>query len=247
MTLVMSGSASAGYTGTAVIGKSTWSWRHHARHFVEPPRSAHLRRDRWRRPCFLQQRGRCTSGQSRAAATTGEGICILTPEVTEGPYHADPKLERSDIRDGHAGVPLELKLMVIEAETCKPVAGASRRLACGPARQLLGLRDAWPKLERGCRQGPVPTPPSDRRCQRYRQIHHDLARMVPRPHSARSLQGLARTRDRPWRVSCSCLRCARPAPPPGPPPGGEAGPPGEQGRTALGTGEARLKAIFPGD
>jgi len=64
------------------------------------------------------------AGTEGSAAVAGEGMCILTPEVTEGPYYVDPKLERSDIRDGHAGVPLELRMTVIEAGNCKPVAGA---------------------------------------------------------------------------------------------------------------------------
>ncbi|MDP4025478.1 intradiol ring-cleavage dioxygenase [Methylobacterium sp. NEAU 140] len=54
----------------------------------------------------------------------GEGTCWLTPQAVEGPFYRDPKLVRSDIREGRPGVPLRLALRVIEAGRCAPVAGA---------------------------------------------------------------------------------------------------------------------------
>jgi protocatechuate 3,4-dioxygenase beta subunit len=54
----------------------------------------------------------------------GANICILTPQAVEGPYYFDPKLERSDVTEGHEGVPLGLLLQVVEASDCSALAGA---------------------------------------------------------------------------------------------------------------------------
>lgn len=52
------------------------------------------------------------------------GVCLLTPQATQGPYWFDPKLERADITEGRAGVPLELAIRVVEGATCAPLSGA---------------------------------------------------------------------------------------------------------------------------
>jgi protocatechuate 3,4-dioxygenase beta subunit len=58
------------------------------------------------------------------ATATSEDACILTPQAESGPYYIDPKLVRTDIRDGKAGVPLTLRLRVIEAGPCSALSGA---------------------------------------------------------------------------------------------------------------------------
>ena len=55
---------------------------------------------------------------------TDEGACLLTPQAIEGPFYTDPRLVRTDITEGRAGVPLRLRLRVIEAGPCTPLAGA---------------------------------------------------------------------------------------------------------------------------
>jgi protocatechuate 3,4-dioxygenase beta subunit len=50
--------------------------------------------------------------------------CVLTPELEEGPFYFDTKLRRSDIREGHKGVPLRLQLQVADVAGCAPLAGA---------------------------------------------------------------------------------------------------------------------------
>lgn len=57
-------------------------------------------------------------------ATAIEQACILTPQAEEGPYYLDPKQVRSDVRDGKTGVPLTLRLRVIEAGPCTALSGA---------------------------------------------------------------------------------------------------------------------------
>lgn len=53
----------------------------------------------------------------------GAGVCAITPEVTEGPFYFDPKLERADVTEGKKGVSLEVRLQVVDA-ACQPLAGA---------------------------------------------------------------------------------------------------------------------------
>jgi len=50
--------------------------------------------------------------------------CVLTPEVTEGPYWIDNKLTRHDVRDGRPGLPLVLEFTIVNAKTCKPIKAA---------------------------------------------------------------------------------------------------------------------------
>src|SRR4051794_7374050 len=51
--------------------------------------------------------------------------CILAPEQTEGPYYINNHLVRRDIRSGKKGVPLSLRLQVVNAKTCKPIKNAT--------------------------------------------------------------------------------------------------------------------------
>ena len=57
-----------------------------------------------------------------APATT---MCVLTPELTEGPYWLDDLLVRNDITEGKAGVPLDLQITVVDASTCAPIEHAA--------------------------------------------------------------------------------------------------------------------------
>jgi protocatechuate 3,4-dioxygenase beta subunit len=50
--------------------------------------------------------------------------CVLSPEVTEGPYWIDNKLTRRDITEDRPGLPLKLVLTVQNAKTCSPIKGA---------------------------------------------------------------------------------------------------------------------------
>lgn len=50
--------------------------------------------------------------------------CRLITQDVAGPYHVDEYLIRSDVRDGHAGVPLMLEFQVIDALKCAPLPGA---------------------------------------------------------------------------------------------------------------------------
>lgn len=59
-----------------------------------------------------------------ASGAGGEAeVCVLTPQSIEGPFYQDPRLVRADIAESRAGVPLRLRLRVVEAGSCQPVAG----------------------------------------------------------------------------------------------------------------------------
>jgi protocatechuate 3,4-dioxygenase beta subunit len=51
--------------------------------------------------------------------------CVLTPELTEGPYYLDGQLLRRDITEGKPGAPLALKIAVQDTTTCTPLANAA--------------------------------------------------------------------------------------------------------------------------
>ena len=59
------------------------------------------------------------------AIETGTVQCVLTPELTEGPYYIAGEKVRRDIRDGHPGTLLSLRLRILNGATCKPIKGAA--------------------------------------------------------------------------------------------------------------------------
>ena len=79
--------------------------------------------------------------RASSAPAAGTVSCVLTPEMTEGPYYITGEKLRRNITDGHPGARLDLALSVVDATTCKPIKGAVRRhLARRRGRRLLGLR-----------------------------------------------------------------------------------------------------------
>jgi protocatechuate 3,4-dioxygenase beta subunit len=60
-----------------------------------------------------------------ASSTSSECMTLMT-SVTEGPYYLDGALVRKDITEGKSGVPLTLRLTVVDAtDGCTPVSGAA--------------------------------------------------------------------------------------------------------------------------
>lgn len=69
-----------------------------------------------------------TGGQTGASSTTAPSsgaACVLTPEVTEGPYYIDLDNVRRDITEGKDGAPLDLKITVVDATSCASITGAA--------------------------------------------------------------------------------------------------------------------------
>lgn len=65
------------------------------------------------------------AAEGPAAVASGLVSCVLAPELTEGPYYVAGERLRRNIAEGKAGLPLRLRLTVLNASTCRPVRGAA--------------------------------------------------------------------------------------------------------------------------
>ncbi len=66
-----------------------------------------------------------TDGTGPAAVASGAVACVLTPELTEGPFYLPDEKVRRNITEGRPGTPLTLKLKVVNVSTCKAIKGAA--------------------------------------------------------------------------------------------------------------------------
>ncbi|WP_326660168.1 intradiol ring-cleavage dioxygenase [Streptomyces sp. NBC_00385] len=69
-----------------------------------------------------------TGGESKGKkgdAGQGEACYRLTSETTEGPYYIDADKIRKDITEDKEGIPMTLRLKVIDTDTCKPLKQAA--------------------------------------------------------------------------------------------------------------------------
>lgn len=62
---------------------------------------------------------------TRSTGSARDGVCVLTPELTEGPYYLDLDLLRRDIREGRPGTPLALRVEVVDADGCASIENAA--------------------------------------------------------------------------------------------------------------------------
>ncbi len=60
-----------------------------------------------------------------ASPATSGADCVLMPELTEGPYYLDLNEVRSDISEDRPGLPFDLTVRVVDAESCEPVKDAA--------------------------------------------------------------------------------------------------------------------------
>jgi protocatechuate 3,4-dioxygenase beta subunit len=88
--------------------------------------SAPLSRRAWlvRAGAFVAALVGAESWWPRSAPAAGVS-CVLAPEQTEGPYYIPNERLRRNITDGHPGAPLELRTVVVDAATCKPIRNAA--------------------------------------------------------------------------------------------------------------------------
>ncbi|KAJ2896716.1 hypothetical protein MKZ38_005286 [Zalerion maritima] len=56
-----------------------------------------------------------------ATLFASNGSCVLTPEVTQGPYYVDGEYVREDMSEDQPGVPLYIDAQVLDVDTCDPV------------------------------------------------------------------------------------------------------------------------------
>jgi protocatechuate 3,4-dioxygenase beta subunit len=60
------------------------------------------------------------------ASPADAATCTLAPQVTEGPFWVDEKLNRSDVTDGQSGVPLAITLNIVDSDdACSAYGGAT--------------------------------------------------------------------------------------------------------------------------
>jgi protocatechuate 3,4-dioxygenase beta subunit len=65
------------------------------------------------------------AGAGPKAVASGAVTCVLSPELTEGPYYLRDEAVRRDITEGKPGTPLRLHLTVVSAASCKPLKHAA--------------------------------------------------------------------------------------------------------------------------
>ena len=72
---------------------------------------------RWLSPAAAQE----------AATAFPDDVCLLTPEMTQGPYYVDGPLLRRDITEGKPGLPLRLRIGVVQVsgQSCSPLPNAA--------------------------------------------------------------------------------------------------------------------------
>ena len=126
------------------------------------------------------------------AVETGAVQCVLAPELTEGPYYIAGEKVRRDIREGHPGTLLTLRLTSSTRDVQADQGRGRRHLACGRRRELLRVR------LRHVEQDVLARNPEDRQ-ERPRCIHDDLSRLVPRTRGAHPREGARRRERRPYR------------------------------------------------
>ncbi|NUT31397.1 MAG: intradiol ring-cleavage dioxygenase [Streptomyces sp.] len=73
-----------------------------------------------------ETKGSATTGATASSSASSGEVCYrLTSETTEGPYYIDADKLRQDVTEDEEGIPLTLRLKVIDSETCKPVKNAA--------------------------------------------------------------------------------------------------------------------------
>jgi protocatechuate 3,4-dioxygenase beta subunit len=79
-------------------------------------------------PAATATRSPTSSGSPSTIPTTTVPVpsCVVRPELTEGPYFVDEKINRSDIREDREGVPLTLRFNVaqVSGAACAALQGA---------------------------------------------------------------------------------------------------------------------------
>ncbi|MGW7304331.1 intradiol ring-cleavage dioxygenase [Streptomyces sp. NPDC054835] len=101
--------------------------------------------------------GGASGTTSSAKATAGEACYRLTSETTEGPYYIDADKIRRDITEDREGIPLTVRLKVIDSDTCEPLRNAAVDIWHCDA---LGIYSGYESLSTGGGPGGG-TPPTD--------------------------------------------------------------------------------------
>lgn len=85
----------------------------------------------WTRRKFIESGVGCaaalrfTNAVYALRAIAPKASCMLVEEQEEGPYYLDREILRKDITEGRPGVPLTLRLTLLDVHQCKPAANAA--------------------------------------------------------------------------------------------------------------------------
>jgi protocatechuate 3,4-dioxygenase beta subunit len=97
------------------------------------------------------------------AAPAPPPTCVFNPEQEQGPYYLDHELLRSDITEGKVGVPLRVRITVVNAKTCVPIPNAALDIwHCDASGIYSGYTKSNPGFGPGSGPGPgggAPGPP----------------------------------------------------------------------------------------
>ncbi len=121
-----------------------------------------MKKSRWTRRKFL-----ATSATGAATlpflafpfslgAHLPEAACTLLQEQEEGPYYVDHEILRSEITEGKPGVPLLLRLTLLDVRSCRPIENAALDIWHCDA---LGVYSGYTAFQPGGPGGPGRMPP----------------------------------------------------------------------------------------
>jgi len=65
------------------------------------------------------------AGDGPKAVAAGLVACVLSPEMTQGPFATAGDKLRRDVREGRPGTHLSLRTRVLDVSTCQPIRGAA--------------------------------------------------------------------------------------------------------------------------
>ena len=99
----------------------------------------------------LDPRDAAGAGAGPAAVSAGLVSCVLTPEMTEGPFYLEGDKVRRDVREGRPGVPLLLETTVLDVSSCKPITAAAVDIwHCDAGARTPGSPRREPRAARSC-------------------------------------------------------------------------------------------------
>jgi protocatechuate 3,4-dioxygenase beta subunit len=69
--------------------------------------------------------GTTTATANGAAGSETTADCVLSPELTEGPFYLDLDKVRRDITEGRPGLPLDLRVNLVDVDACEAIEDAA--------------------------------------------------------------------------------------------------------------------------
>ena len=121
------------------------------------------------------------AGSGPAAVASGAVSCVLTPELTEGPFYVPNERVRRNIAEGRPGAPLLLRLAVVDASTCRPIRNAAVDVwHCDAVGVYSGVQGNHQHLMRGVQR-------TDRNG--IARFPHRVPRLVPGPRRSHPREG----------------------------------------------------------